>query len=120
MQAEQRPAPVVSTAPMTCASLLSYDAVFSVMRDHSYGAERDPSTVGTDITFVRQMRQGMFDNSSSFVGSDDGSVKEQGVKIESEHDPRQASSSTGEDVPVFPNRLLPKPARKAPPTERPP
>ena len=61
----------------------------------------------------------MFDDSSTVIGSDDGSVKDQGVKIESEHDSRQASSSSGNDAPIFPNRLLPKPSRKAPPPQRP-
>ena len=89
------------------------------MRDHSYGAERDPSTVGTDATYIRQLRSGMFDDSFTVVGSDDGSVKDQGVKLESELDSRQASSSSGNNVQVFPNRLMPKPARKEPPPQRP-
>ena len=62
VKVEQQPAPVPKTAasaaasspPLTFALLHSYETVFSVMRDHSYGAERDPSTFCTDITYVRQ------------------------------------------------------------------
>ena len=51
--------PPTGRAPKTISELYSFDIVVSVIRDHPSGAERAPSTVGSDITYIRQLKQGM-------------------------------------------------------------
>ena len=120
VEPEPQTAPPDTAAPMTFAELHSYDPVFSAMRERQPGAERDPSTIGFDIAFIRQMRQGMFDDSTTVVGSDEGSVKEQGVKAEAASGSQEASLSTRDDAPILPNQLMPKPEKRCPFTDRPP
>ena len=58
VESEPQTAPPDTAAPMTFAELHCYDPVFSAMRERQPGAERDPCTVASDITFIRQMRKG--------------------------------------------------------------
>ena len=97
-----------SKPPITFASLHAYEPVFSVMRNHSYVEERDPSTVGTDVTFVRQVRAGMFDYDFTALGSDIGPAGQDG-KLEAGLDSQQAPPSVNETQGVPSRLLMPNP-----------
>ena len=68
------------------------------------GTEQASSMAGTDATYVRQTRQGMFDDATG-IGSDG----ETEVKTEHDPEPRPASQSSGSDARMFPSRLASNP-----------
>ena len=89
------------------------------MKEHPLGHKRDHPTVGADITFVRQVQQGMFDDSPAIIGSDEGTGVQDDVKMEPASGSQEASLSTESAAPIFVNRLLLKPEKQCPFTDLP-
>ena len=61
----------------------------------------------------------MFDDNTTIIGSDEGTVVEDDVKLESASGSQEASLSTGNTAQIFVDRLLPKPEKRCPFTDRP-